>query len=277
MEAEVAADQPAARAVRQAGAHQQLRRVQRSRGDDDRARIDTRRRSVAVDVLDARRLAVLDHDPLDARVGAQLEPARRPGVVDVRVERRLAGVRRAALEAGAAAHAVRVGVRAHRLERRAERAEAGLDGAHALRQSVRSRTPSRCLHAVVVRIEVGRAERRAARADEPARLVPLREVLRVRAQRDLRVDRRRAADAAAAEQPDRAAGAAVDQREPDRPPEIVRRLCLPAREVGRSLVRAELQQKHAPAAVRELACHDSATRPGADDDHIKTLVHPMPR
>ena len=78
MEAEVAADEAAARAVRQPRAQQQLRRVQRPCRDDDRARVDAPQRTVAVDVLDARRLAVLDHDPLDARVRAQLEPARRP-------------------------------------------------------------------------------------------------------------------------------------------------------------------------------------------------------
>ena len=116
MEAEIAADQPAARAVRQPRPEQQLRRVQRACGDDDRARVDAHERPVAVDVLDAPRLPVLDHDALDARVRAQLEPARRPGVVDVRVERRLARVRGAALQARAAAHAVRVGVGVHRLE-----------------------------------------------------------------------------------------------------------------------------------------------------------------
>ena len=151
------------------------------------------RRSVAVgaDVLDSFRLAVLDHDPLDARVGAQLEPAAHPGVVDVGVLRRLAGVRRAALEARAAAHAVRVRVRAHRLEVGAERAEARLDGAHALWPVVALAYAEPLLDAVVVRVEVGGAERRAPRAGDAARGVPLRVVLRVRAQRDLRVDRRR--------------------------------------------------------------------------------------
>ena len=146
-----------------------------------------------------------------------------------------------------------------------------------LRQSLRSRTPSRCLDAVVVRVEVGRAERRAPRADDPARLVPLRVVLRVRAQRDLRVDRRRATDAAPAEQRHRAAGAAVDQREPDRPPEVVRRLRLPAREVGGREVRAELEQEDVPAAVGELARDDPAARAGADDHDVEPLAHPIPR
>ena len=236
-------------------------------------------RSVAVDVLDARRLAVLDHDPLDARVGAQLEPAGRPGVVDVRVERRLARVRRAALEARAAAHAVRVGVRAHRLELGAERAEAGLDGAHALRPVGALADAEPLLDAVVVRVEVGRAERRAARADEPARLVPLGAVLRVRAQRHLRVDRRRAADAAAAEQPDRAAGAAVDQREPDRPPEIVRRLRLPAREVG---ARSGAGRPRAAARCRPRSASSPATTPPPAPEPTTTtskrsLIRSIPR
>ena len=43
MEAEVAADEPAARAVRQARAQEELRRVQRPGGDDDGARVDARR------------------------------------------------------------------------------------------------------------------------------------------------------------------------------------------------------------------------------------------
>ena len=73
MEAEVAADEAAARAVGQPGAQQQLRRVERPTGHDDGARIDPLQRSVAVGVLDARRLAALDHDALDVRAGAQLE------------------------------------------------------------------------------------------------------------------------------------------------------------------------------------------------------------
>ena len=73
MEAEVAADQPAARAVGQPGAQEQLRRVERPAGHDDGARVDALQRPVAVDVLDARRLAALDHDALDVRAGAQLE------------------------------------------------------------------------------------------------------------------------------------------------------------------------------------------------------------
>ncbi len=211
-------------------------------------------------------------DPLDACVGAQLEQAGRPGVVDVGVERRLARVRRTALEARAAAHAVRVGVRADRLEFGAECTEAGLDGAHALPPVGALADAQPPLNPVVVRREVGGAEGRAVRADEPARLVPLREVLRVGAQRHLRVDRGRASDTPAGNQPDRAAGPAVDQREPDRPPELVCRLRLPAREIGCGAVRADLQQQHSPAALCELACHDSATRPGADHDDVEPLA-----
>ena len=99
----------------------------------------------------------------------------------------------------------------------------------------------------------------------------------MRPQGHLRVDRGRAADAATGDQGDRTAGATVDQRETDRPPEIVRRLRLPPREVGSGLVRPELEQEDAPAAIRELARHDSATRTGADDHDIKSLAHPIPR
>ena len=161
---------------------------------------------------------------------------------------------------------------------RAERAEAGLDGAHALRPVVALADAEPLLDAVVVRVEVGRAERRAARADDAARLVPLRVVLRVRAQRDLRVDRRRCRRRSGpATSADRAAGAAVDQREPDRPPEVVRRLRLPAREVGGGPVRAELEQQHAAAALRELARHDAAARAGADDHDVEPLAHRDPQ
>ena len=99
----------------------------------------------------------------------------------------------------------------------------------------------------------------------------------MRAQRHLRVDRGAAADAAAAEHRDRTAGAAVDQGEPDRPEQLVGRLGLPAGEVGCRLVRAALQQEHAPAALRELARHDPATGAGADDHDVEALAHPIPR
>ena len=97
------------------------------------------------------------------------------------------------------------------------------------------------------------------------------------AQRDLRVDRRRASDAAPAEERDGAAGAAVDQREAHRPEEVVRRLRLPAREVGRGQVRPALEQQYAAAALGELAGDDPAARAGADDHDVEALAHAIPR
>ena len=80
-----------------------------------------------VDVLDPGRLRtvrrVLDEHALDRGLGAQLEPAMRECVRDVRVHRRLARVRGAPLETRAAARAVRVGVRGDRVELRSERPE----------------------------------------------------------------------------------------------------------------------------------------------------------
>jgi hypothetical protein len=146
--------------------------------------------------------AVLDQHALDGGVGAQLERAARERVGDVGVHRRLAGVRGAALQTGAALLAVGVGVRVHRLERRAELAEGRLDGVHALRPVGSLAHAEHLLDAVVVGREVGGAERLAAVVREPGGGVPLREVVPVRAQRHLRVDRRRAADAAPGEQRD---------------------------------------------------------------------------
>ena len=66
----------------------------------------------------------------------------------------------------------------------------------------RSRTPSTLLDAVVVRLEVRDRERLARRRSSARRRMPLGDVALVRAERDLRVDRRRAADAAAGEEGD---------------------------------------------------------------------------
>ena len=279
MEAEVAADEPGTRAVRQAGPLEELRGVERARGDDHRACVHAPKRPVAVGVLDAPGLTLLDDDPLHGRLGAQLELAGRPGVVDVRVHGRLARVGRAALEARAAAHAVRVRVRVHRLEVGAERAEPGLDRVDALAPVRPHADAEPPLDAVVVRLEVRRAERQAARADEPARLVPLREVVFAGAQRHLRVDRGRPADAPGGQERDDAAGAAVDRREPQRPPEVVVRLRLPTREVGRGAVRACLQEEHAPAAVGELTGDDPAARARPDHHDVESLerAHEIPR
>ena len=62
--------------------------------------------------------------PLDRGVRAQLQDPAGQRVRDVRVHRRLAGVRGAALDAGAAARAVRIRVRVDGLELGAERAKA---------------------------------------------------------------------------------------------------------------------------------------------------------
>jgi hypothetical protein len=94
-----------------------------------------------------------------------------------------------------------------------------------------------------------------------------------RTQRHFRVDRRRAADAAAADQPDGTSGAAVDHGEPDRPPEVVARLRLPTREVGRGQVRPGLEQQYVAPTLGQLSRHDPAPRAGADDHHIEALAH----
>ena len=228
-----------------------------------------------VDVLDPGRGAVLDQHALDRRVGAELEQAARPRVVDVGVHRRLAGVRRAALEARAAAHAVRVRVGGDGLELDAEGAEAGLDRADALRPVGALADAEHLLDPVVVRLEVGGGEGLAALVREPARRVPLRDVALVGAQRDLRVDRGRAADAAAGEQGEHLA--VGKRREPQRPPHVVRRLRLPADEVRGREVRADLEQEDVAAALRELACDDAAARAGAHDNDVEVLLHAIPR
>ena len=277
MEAQVAAHEPAAGTVRQPRPHQDLGRIQRSGCDDDSACVHPHERAVPVDVLDASRLTGLDHDALDPRVGAELEPTRSPGIVDVGVERGLARIRRAALQARPTAHAVRVGVGHDRLERRPELAERRLDRVHALTPVAALAHAEPPLDRLVVRIEVGCAERSAPGADDAGRLVPLRVILVRRAQRDLRVDCCRASDATSAEQRYGAPGAAVDQCESHRPPEIVGCLRLPTSEVGGSQVRPELEQEHAAPLVGELAGHHPATRARADDDDVEALASPDPQ
>ena len=165
-----------------------------------------------------------------------------------------------------------------RLERRAERAEAGLDRPHALRPVGALANAEPRLDAVVVRAEVGRAERRSARRDEPARLVPLREVLGVRAQRDLRVDR--------------GASRRRSGRRPARPRRRRRRrsganrighqrscAALASQRVKSAAVLwgPELEQEHTAAAVGQLAGDDSTAGARADDHDIEALAHPIPR
>ena len=120
----VDAEMPPDGPVREAGAEQELRRVERARGDDDGAGAHGVARSRLVDVLDPGRLGALHDHALDLGVRPQLEDAPRERVGDVGVHRRLAGVRGAALDARAAARAVGVRVRVDRLELGAERPEA---------------------------------------------------------------------------------------------------------------------------------------------------------
>ena len=278
MKPEVAADQPAARALRQTRSQQELWRVERPRCDDHGPRLHANSSSILVDVLNSSGLAVLDHDALDVRPCAQLEAARRPGIMDVGVERRLAGVRRATLQARATAHAVRVGVRAHGLEVRPERTEALLDRVNALLPvGALTHTEAR-LDPVVVRVEVGGAERAPARPHDPTRGVPLGVVVVGDAKRDLRVHRCRTADAARTEKRNDSPGATVNRGEADRPPEVVVRLRLPAGEVGRRTVRAALEEQDRAPAIGELACDDAATGARSHDDDVEALAHPtIPR
>ena len=134
------------------------------------------------------------------------------------------------------------------------------------------------LDPVVVRVEVGGAEGAPAGPDDPACGVPLGVVVVGDAKRDLRVHRRRAADAAGTEERDDAAGAPVDRREADRPPEVVVRLRLPAGEVGGRAVRAALEEQDRAAAIGELAGDHATARARADDDDVEALAHPtIPR
>ena len=110
------AEMPPDRRALEARAEQQLRRVECAGGDDDRAGANRVALTRAVDDLDAGRLTVLDQHALDGRIRTQLEGPARQRVCDVGVHRRLAGIRRAALDARAAARAVRVGVGVHGLE-----------------------------------------------------------------------------------------------------------------------------------------------------------------
>jgi len=104
--------------------------------------------------------------------------------------------------------------------------------------------------------------------------VPLAQVGIVGAHRDLRVDRRRSTDAAAGDERDRPrTPVGRRHREADRPPEVVRGLGLPSREVVRATVGAELEQQHRAPALRELSGDDAAARAGADHDHVDVLAH----
>ncbi len=161
----------------------------------------------------------------------------------------------------------------------AQRAEAGLDGEDALRPVGSLADAEPLLDTVVVRIEVGRAERRSAGSDEAARRVPLGIVVAGHAQGDLRVDRRRPAHAPRREERDHASGAPVDRREPKRPPDVVVRVRLPAREVRRRAVRSRLEEEDAPATVGELTGDDAAACARAHHDDVEPFrrAHEIPR
>ena len=191
--------------------------------------------------------------------------------MDVDVQRPLAGVRRTALQAGAATHAVRVGVGVDGLERRAERCEAGLDGPHALLPVGPLADPEGLLDALDVWQQVTLTEGLAAATQQAARRVPLRIVLGVGAQTDLRVDRRPAADAAPAKEGDGLTLVRRRNRLGDRPPEVAVRLCLPAHEVGCTAVLADLKQQHAATALCKLAGDQAAAGARTDHDDLEVL------
>ncbi len=145
-------------------------------------------------------------------------------------------------------------------------------------QSVRSRTPSRALDALEVRQQVGLAERLAAVPLEARRRVPLLVVLTVGAQRDLGVDRGRAADAAAAEQHHRWLVWPRRLGKRRRPPQLVVRPGLPAHVVGGGLVGPGLEQQHAATTVRELAGDHAPAGSRADHDRLVAFAaHVIPR
>ena len=240
MEAEVAADEPAARAVRQARSQQELRRVQRPGGDDDRARVDAAAARRRVDVLDARR----PRRPRSRRARrarrraarAGRPPRRRGCTCSASTCRRSSGSPAGRSRSSCSSRRCRTCTGSSCAP---SARNAGLDRAHALPPVAALANAEPLLDPVVVRVEVGRAERRA-----PAS----------RRSRSPRATWRSPSSCARSatfvlivvvpptQRPpssgDRAAGAAVDQREADRPPEVVRRLRLPAREVGRRQVRA---------------------------------------
>src|SRR5581483_2661740 len=157
----------------------------------------------------------------------------------------------------------------------AERAEAAVDRVHAGLPVAPLADAEALLDPLVVRLQVGDRERRRAVARQPRLRVPLRDVPLVRPQGDLRVDRRRPADAAPGEERD---GVAVgEEAEPDRPPELVRRLRLPAVEVDRGQVRARLEEEDLAPALGELAGDDPAPGAGSDHDDVEAALHAMPR
>jgi len=57
----------------------------------------------------------------------------------------------------------------------------------------------------------------------------------------------------------------------------VRRLRLPAREVGGAKVRSALEQQHVTTALGELARDDAPTGAGPHDDDVESVLHAIPR
>jgi hypothetical protein len=109
--------------------------------------------------------------------------------------------------------------------------------------------------------------------------MPLAQIRLVGAHRDLRVDRRGAADAAARDQCHRSGSPIADRHcEPDRPPQVVHRVGFPASEVGGCAVRPELEQQHRAPALGELAGDHAATGARPHDHDLELIAHPpIPR
>ena len=279
----VAADQlaagRAAGGLSDARADQQAGGGQRAGRDHDHVRLHRCALTVGTDVLDARGLraaasaAILDRHPAHVAIGAQLQPVLDPRRMDVGVERGLARVGRAALQAGAAAHAVRVRVRHHGLELGPERLEPRHHGPDALLPVGALAHAQSLLHLLQVRQQIRLGERLAEFVGESRGLVPLLVVLLTGAQRHLGVDRGRAAHAAAPEQDQRRLVGRGRFGERRRPPQLVVGPRLPAHVIGGRLVRTGLEQQHAPAAVRQLARHHATAGTGADHDHFVAVAH----
>ena len=105
--------------------------------------------------------------------------------------------------------------------------------------------------------------------------MPFRDVALVYPERDLRVDGRRPADATAGKEGERLS--VLQLREPERPPQLVRGLCLPAGEVLRLSVRSDLEEQHVASPLRELAGDDTAPGARPDDHDVVGVPHATPR
>ena len=237
--------------------------------------------ALGVAVLDTGRfeaVAVSEEDPLDGRIRPQVQLADRGGCMDVGVHRALARVGRAPLEAGPALHAVDVGVGVHGLELMAQLPEAGVDRADALGPVGSLADSEHALDALVVRAQRLRPKGLSVVAEQAGGVMPLVELEVVRAKGDLGIHRRRASDAAATEDRDDAARAAVDHRHAQGPPEVMGRLRLPADEVGGGQMGSGLEQDDLAVALRQLAGDHTAPGTRADHDDVAAFAHPaIPR